>query len=98
MNKLSFRLIYHIAGIILLSHTIQSCNSNEDAVEPIEPPIESKNSEIIGSSHVRPTYYFGAEDCLNQGAEELLAMGSKVIKIVCDWSKHDYVSVFRALV
>ena len=39
------------------------------------------NSEIIGSSHVIPRYYFGEEDCLNQGADVLLEMGSKVIKI-----------------
>lgn len=37
--------------------------------------------EIIGSSHVIPRYYFGSKDCLNEGADRLLAMGSKVIKI-----------------
>lgn len=39
------------------------------------------NAEIIGSSHVVPTYFFGTNDCLNEGADALLAMGSKNIKI-----------------
>lgn len=56
----------------------QSCESNMDS---IEDTMTGKNAEIIGSSHVRPTYYFGNEDCLNQGADVLLEMGTKVIKI-----------------
>ena len=44
-------------------------------------PIATDHSEIIGSSHVIPRYFFGVDNCLNQGASELLAMGSKVIKI-----------------
>ncbi len=43
--------------------------------------LPATNAEIIGSSHTRPIYYFGTEDCLNEGADFLLGMGSKVIKI-----------------
>jgi len=47
---------------------------------PVHSNATSK-SEIIGSSHVNQRYYFGTEDCLNEGASALLAMGSKVIKV-----------------
>ncbi len=68
--------------MVLLFFVIQSCSSSGEEELPDVPPDEGgKNAEIIGSSHVRPTYYFGEEDCLNQGADELLKMGSKVIKI-----------------
>ena len=55
-----------------------SCSFSSDETTT---PKKNKNSEIIGSSHVIPRYYFGEEDCLNQGADVLLEMGSKVIKI-----------------
>ena len=67
---------------LLIAGTL-SCSFNKDM-----PNGETKtvnNAEIIGSSHVIPRYYFGDEDCLNQGAEVLLEMGSKVIKI---WYYH----------
>lgn len=38
-------------------------------------------SEIIGSTHTRPNYYFGKQDCLNEGADRLLALGTKVVKV-----------------
>ena len=44
-------------------------------------PIPSTNAEIVGSSHAAPKYYFGTDDCLNEGADFLLSTGSKVIKI-----------------
>ena len=48
---------------------------------PGDVDIPTTNPEIIGSSHVIPRYFFGGQDCLNEGADFLLAMGSKVIKI-----------------
>ena len=65
-------------GIPLIILTL-SCSFKADNMK------ETKNPEIIGSSHVIPRYYFGKEDCLNQGADVLLEMGSKVIKI---WYYH----------
>ena len=70
--------IVSVACIVLLSYGNQSCNPDEDTIEEQTP---GKNAEIIGSSHVIPRYYFGEEDCLNQGGDMLLDMGSKVIKI-----------------
>ncbi|MCK5675555.1 MAG: hypothetical protein KAH99_00910, partial [Verrucomicrobia bacterium] len=61
-------------GIPLIILTL-SCSFKTENVKGAKTP------EIIGSSHVIPRYYFGEEDCLNQGADVLLAMGSKVIKI-----------------
>ena len=72
------RIVCFACISLLLFGTCQSCATDED---PIEDPTVGKNAEIIGSSHVIPRYYFGEEDCLNQGAEVLLDMGSKVIKI-----------------
>ena len=82
MEKRNLVKIVSVACIVFLSINIQSCNSDDDDDdEPIKEPPINKNAEIIGSSHVIPRYYFGEEDCLNQGADELLDMGSKVIKI-----------------
>ena len=62
----------YIAPLVLLT---LSCSFKSEA------PKDPENSGIIGSSHVLQRYYFGEEDCLNQGAAALLDMGSKVIKI-----------------
>ena len=61
--------------IVPLAFLTLSCSTKGDT------KMNNKNSEIIGSSHVLQRYYFGEEDCLNQGADALLDMGSKVIKI-----------------
>lgn len=73
------KIICIVCISLLLSAFTQSCTPEEE--DPIDDPTVGKNAEIIGSSHVIPRYYFGEEDCLNQGAEVLLDMGSKVIKI-----------------
>lgn len=51
-------------------------------------PVSSKQdsggrdvSEILGSTHVMSNYYFGTQDSLNEGADRLLEMGTKVIKV-----------------
>ncbi len=36
---------------------------------------------ILGVTHVAGKYYFGVEDFLNEGADRLLALGTKVIKV-----------------
>lgn len=77
-----------IVCILLILCGIQSCASKKnELIEPDEQPIVTpepgiiKYSEIIGSSHVIQRYYFGNKNCLNEGADRLLEMGSKVIKI-----------------
>ena len=45
-------------------------------------------SEIVGSTHVMSNYYFGTQNNLNEGADRLLAMGTKVIKVWLYTGKH----------
>ena len=37
--------------------------------------------DILGVTHVAGKYYFGTEDFLNEGADRLLALGTRVIKV-----------------
>ena len=37
--------------------------------------------DIIGVTHVNGRYYLADEDFLNEGAEQILALGSRVIKV-----------------
>lgn len=37
--------------------------------------------DILGVTHVHGKYYFGVEDFLNEGADRLLTLGTKVIKV-----------------
>jgi len=41
-------------------------------------------SNVLGVTHIDGKYYFGSEDYLNQGADQVLATGSKVIKLEMD--------------
>ena len=41
-------------------------------------------SNVLGVTHIDGKYYFGNEDYLNQGADEVLATGSKLIKVEMD--------------
>lgn len=42
-----------------------------------KPPLR----DIIGVTHVKGLYYLTDEDYLNEGAEQILALGSRVIKV-----------------
>lgn len=39
-------------------------------------------ADIVGSSHINGTYAFGGQDSLNEGADLLLEMGTRVIKVI----------------
>jgi hypothetical protein len=41
-------------------------------------------SNVLGVTHIDGKYYFGSEDYLDQGADQVLATGSKVIKLEMD--------------
>src|SRR5438270_9660458 len=41
-------------------------------------------SNVLGVTHIDGKYYFGTEDYLDQGADQVLASGSKVIKVEMD--------------
>src|SRR5579864_7804306 len=55
------------------------------------------SASVFGIAHVDGKYYLTAEDFLNEGADQVLATGSKVIKLYLtpqrypwnsDWPKH----------
>lgn len=46
-----------------------------------EPPARRELPDIIGSSHVAGWYHFTDGDFLNEGADVVLGMGSRVIKV-----------------
>jgi len=46
--------------------------------------------DIIGSTHVNPGYFFGQKECLNEGADQLLNMGSRVIKVWFYGKRHEH--------
>lgn len=50
-------------------------------------------AEIVGSTHVKTNYYFGDQDSLNQGADQLLEMRSKVVKVWLSMGKAEDPSV-----
>src|SRR3954453_6418361 len=43
-------------------------------------------SDVLGVTHIDGKYYFGAKDYLDEGADTVLATGSKVIKLQMDKS------------
>src|SRR4051812_35961945 len=43
-------------------------------------------SDVLGVTHVDGKYYFGAKDYLDEGADTVLATGSKVIKLEMNYS------------
>ncbi len=67
-----------ITALILLSALLSGCiekRQDEDMV------MKTKKPDIIGSTHVRGRYYLTDEDFLNEGADQLLEMGTRVIKV-----------------
>lgn len=49
-----------------------------------KPACGNDLSNVLGVTHIDGKYYFGGEDYLNQGADQILAAGSKVIKLEMD--------------
>lgn len=85
MNKLRSSF-FRFSISILFFNILISCTKEPDPIIPPDPePIVVNYPEVIGSAHVSQRYYFGTQDCLNEGADRLLEMGSKVIKI---WYYH----------
>ena len=72
MKKLSQRLLL---GVVVLIAGCQTARVSKQQAE------RKDLSEIIGSSHVMSNYYFGTQDTLNEGADRLLEMGTRVIKV-----------------
>ncbi len=75
-----------LSCIIVFVGGFVACNdANPIPQPPSPPPVVVKDTthyaEIVGTSHVSQKYFFGTQDCLNEGADRVLEMGSKVIKV-----------------
>lgn len=68
-------------GLCSTSRTLQTCTSA--AKEPVL-------ADIIGATHVRGFYYLTDKDYLNEGADQILEMGSRVIKIWFYGKRHEH--------
>lgn len=51
---------------------------------------KSDMADIIGATHVRGFYYLTDKDYLNEGADQILGMGSRVIKIWFYGKRHEH--------
>jgi len=47
-------------------------------------------ADVLGATHVRGFYYLTDKDYLNEGADQILAMGSRVIKIWFYGKRHEH--------
>ena len=69
---------------ILLAVICIGCVPQENRGNVITDQSARKRRElrnIIGVTHVNGRYYLTDEDFLNEGAEQILALGSRVIKV-----------------
>lgn len=68
-------------GIALMISVAQAAVAAEAA--PVAPAdSRSRNlADIVGTSHVRPLYYLTDQDILNEGADQVLKLGMRVIKV-----------------
>ena len=81
-SSLQTNLVWPQSSYTDLTHSVEANGFYQMDIRTAETNADPRgNAEIIGSAHVTPKYFFGIDDCLNQGADELLKMGSKVIKI-----------------
>lgn len=69
--------------IVFLLVSLSGCGGGGGGEEVLTLNVPTSNglSNVIGSTHVQSGYYFGNKDSLNEGADQLLAMGTKVIKV-----------------
>ena len=83
-KSLLIAIIIMSCGII----TQSSCNS-----EPKKDPVDSRPSisNIVGVSHVSGKYHLTDKDFLNEGADQILALGSRVIKV---WLHKGYAGAY----
>jgi len=71
-------------SVILLAVICVGCVPQENKANIIKDQNATKKRElrdIIGVTHVNGRYYLTDEDYLNEGAEQILALGSRVIKV-----------------
>lgn len=71
-------------GVIFLVAICFGCAQAENTKNPRQERFAGKRAplrDIIGVTHVNGRYFLTDEDYLNEGAEQILALGSRVIKV-----------------
>lgn len=77
--------------IILLAGISTSCLAREHKANT-GPKVNSPKElrDVVGVTHVDGKYYLTDKDFLNEGADEILALGSRVIKVWFHNPQHSY--------
>ncbi|NIP26550.1 MAG: hypothetical protein GWN67_19240, partial [Phycisphaerae bacterium] len=79
--------------VILLSAICTANVPRESKADTIKNPNAAKKTDlrdIIGITHVSGRYYLTDKDYLNEGADQILALGSRVIKVWFDNPPRSY--------
>ncbi|MGO8699660.1 MAG: hypothetical protein ACLQVY_18325 [Limisphaerales bacterium] len=87
MSLLSWRNLWpphvlRIAGVLLAAGALGAHGQSF--------PSQTDPAEIFGAAHVDGKYYLTSEDFLDEGAEQVLASGSKVIKLYLTSSRYPW--------
>ena len=83
----------NLCSVILLAVICIGCVPQENKANTIKDQNASKKQElrgIIGITHVSGKYYLTDKDYLNEGADRILALGSRVIKVWFDNPPRSY--------
>ncbi len=78
---------------LLLGVILMGCDQNKNVKDLIgDKNIQEVNRlrDIVGSTHVVGRYYITNNDYLNEGADQILTMGSRVIKIWFYGKRHEH--------
>ena len=76
------KLLFHVCAIMIAaSFFAWGVNETAAAANADVPERPARLADILGSTHTGGWYYFTEKDYLNEGADELLSMGMRTIKI-----------------
>ena len=83
----------NLFSVILLTAICMANMPQENKADTIKDPNAAKKTDlrdIIGITHVSGKYYLTDKDYLNEGAEKILSLGSRVIKVWFDNPPRSY--------
>lgn len=78
------RLLLLVSGLSLTSES-----ASRAAEGPTPQPLQI-DSQMLGITHAKGAYSLTDRDCLNEGADEILKLGSKTIKLWLNTPKKEY--------
>ncbi len=76
-----------VAAVMLCGCSHSTSKTSEGCASAKKEPAMA---DIIGTTHVRGFYYLTDKDYLNEGADQILEMGSRVIKIWFYGKRHEH--------